>query len=372
MNPFVFIIIYLLSLSTAYAIPSQSFFFFGDSLTDSGYQNNNPTVIQLGKSPQWTSPHGHTWPYYFLKHKGQQASLSPNNVDAKTFFHPVPSHISPVLDGNNFAAGGSTTGGKGVLNTRVYKSPSLLQQIDYFLHTYVPQHKINVAKHEYLIWSGDNDLLKKLTVDLKIDYILHKLYLQKLAAALHIFDMQRLSPTFKTTEIQIANHLLAAVTALQEAGAEKIIVMLLPDISDSPLINDIVQNLQQKTHSTLTQGELSAQMHTIVMDTNALIREKLRHSSVLFIDANNVLHALSVMKTPGYFHETSALFGQSRRFFIANNKNGACLPNQLALSCIPKVPHANHYVFEDLAHPTDQTHQILGDYVYYQSTVNRH
>jgi len=75
------------------------------------------------------------------------------------------------------------------------------------------------------------------------------------------------------------------------------------------------------------------------------------------------------MVTPGNFQETPQQFGKQQAFLITNNKESACPPNQLALSCIPVVHNAEHYVFEDLAHPTDQTHQIIGDYVYYQSQL---
>lgn len=367
MYPFFILAIYLLSLPSIYASPIPEFYFFGDSLTDSGYQNNNPKVIKLGKSPQWTSPQGHTWPYYFLKRVEHHPLIVANNMDAALFYHPVPKYILPILDGNNFAAGGSTTGGTGILNTSVYKSPSLLQQVDYFLHTYVPKHQVILAENEYFIWSGDNDLVKRLTRDIKVDYILGKLYMQKLAAMLHLFDMQHLSRTFSSTKNEIANHLLTTVTMLQHAGAKKIIVILLPDISETPLINNIALNLQKKAHSKITAKELSTQLHAVVMDTNALIKEKLRHTGAILIDVNDILRPLSAMTTPGYFNETPRWFGQKRRFYIANNTNGACRPNQLALTCIPSTPHAKHFVFEDLVHPTDQTHQMLGDYIYYQS-----
>ena len=38
-----------LSVLNTYATIPQGFYFFGDSLSDSGYQNNNPTVQSLGR-----------------------------------------------------------------------------------------------------------------------------------------------------------------------------------------------------------------------------------------------------------------------------------------------------------------------------------
>jgi len=167
----------------------EGFFFFGDSLSDSGYQNNNPLVKRLGKTPQWTSPKGHTWVYYFLQDYADYSpnidtTLMPNNVDAASLYNPVPTHILPILDGNNFATGGSTTGSAGILNSDAYKAPSLLEQIDYFVRTYAPKHAIAISENEYLIWSGNNDLMKKLAFEMWVEHVLQKLYLSQLAAAL--------------------------------------------------------------------------------------------------------------------------------------------------------------------------------------------
>lgn len=370
-HPILFSALLAASAPMVFAAPTQSFFFFGDSLTDSGYQNNNPIVKNLGKTPQWTSPNGHTWAYYFLQNFAQHSlnydtKLVPNNMDAVTFFNPVPVNILPILDGNNFAAGGSTTGGPGLLNTDKYKSPSLLNQIDYFVSTHAPKHSLNPSKHGYLIWSGTNDLMKELVIQIVIERWLQKLYLSKPAAILRVFDFQKISKRFIATQTQIADNLLTAVVNLKKAGAQKIVVILLPDIGDTPLMNTLAQNLQ-KNGSTITVAQLSTQMREVTNQTNALIRAKLADLHVLVIDINHVLRPIISMATPGHFRESLEQFGKEQDFLIIDNKHSACLPNQQALTCIPIVANAQHYVFEDVAHPTDQTHQMIGDYVYYQS-----
>lgn len=359
-----------LTLSTLniYAASPHNFFFFGDSLTDSGYQNNNPTVISLGKTPQWTSPHGHTWAYYFLQNYAHEnlnanTALKPNNKDAAVYFHPVPSHIKPILDGNNFAAGGSVTSGHGILNNKEYKSPSLLNQIDYFVDTYAPNHSVTIADNEYLIWSGGNNLMKQLAISVSVARSLQRIHLGKLAATLHLFDLHKLSKEFHSTETQIANNLLTAVYTLQRAGAKKIVVILLPDPGVTPLIKNLARGLQP----TNAAAELSATMNTVTDDTNALIRKYLAGTHVKIIEINQIMRPITRMTTPGNFEETPEQFGKRRNFLITNNKGAACQANQLALTCIPTVANASHYVFEDAVHPTDQTHQIIGDYVYYQS-----
>jgi phospholipase/lecithinase/hemolysin len=362
----------VLSTLNACAFQPQGFFFFGDSLSDSGYQNNNPLVKKSGKTPQWTSPNGHTWVYYFLQNYEQRSSstnttLMSNNMDASALFRPIPTHIIPILDGNNFAAGGSTTGSIGIINSKEYKAPSLLNQINYFVNIYAPKHSTNIALNEYLIWSGDNDLIKKLAIEMWFERQLQKWDLSRAAAALHLFDLRKSSTRFTKTENQIAANLLSAVTTLQKAGAEKIIVILLPDIGDSPFISSLTHGLQQKSGSLITSAELSAEMHRVTKNTNALIREKLAHTRAIFIDVNEILQPLISMATPGHFQETPQQFGKQKDFLITNNKGTACRSNQQALTCIPTVANAQHYVFEDLLHPTDQTHQMIGDYVYYQS-----
>ena len=366
----------LLSVMNSFASQDHRIIFFGDSLTDSGYQNNNPILKKEGKTPLWTSPNGHTWAYYFLQNyahykHGYRISLTPNNVDAATFFHPVPAHIKPILDGNNFAAGGSTTSGAGMINSKVYKSPSLLNQTDYFLKTYAPQHAISVSEPTYLIWSGTNDVLKHLVIQIAIAEWLQKLHLYKLTSALHFFDLKTLSTRFNKIEHRISNNLLTAVTHLQKAGAKKIVVILLPDIGDSPLMNTLVENLQKKGNS-ITGSQLAAAMHVTTQNTNALIRNTLANTHVLLIDVDRLLKLVTTMKTPGTFRESMPDFGKKRTFFIANNTKSACKPTEQALTCIPRVANAEHYLFEDVLHPTDQTHQIIGDYIFYQSRQYLH
>ena len=366
----------MLTFSTlnVHADSPQGFFFFGDSLSDSGYQNNNPVVKNLGKSPQWTSPDGHTWVYYFLQDYAQHSpnmntTLMPNNMDAAALFNPVPTNITPVLDGNNFAAGGSTTGGPGIINNKSYKAPSLLDQVDYFVHVYSPKHAVNISQNEYLIWSGNNDLIKKLALAIWKERLLQKLYLARPASALHLFDLHSLPAQFTTIENQIADNLLSAVNTLQQAGADKIVVLLLPNAGAAPLMSSLTQGLQQNGSGTISTAELSADMLTVSNDTNALIRKKLATTRALIIDVNEALRPLTSMVTPDTFHETPQQFGKQKDFLIANNKGTACLPKKLALSCIPTIANAKHYVFEDLVHPTDQTYNIIGDYVYYQSQL---
>ncbi len=353
----------------------QGFFFFGDSLTDSGYQNNNPALKNSNKSPLWTSPNGHTWAYYFLKHQAQQTphantTLLPNNMIAKALYNPVPTHINPKLDGNNFAAGGSTTEGPGVLNSKVYKAPSLLEQVDYFVNTYAPQHAIAISQQEYLLWSGDNNLMKKLVIEMTIEHLLQRLYLTRPAAAIDLFDFKKLSTRFSKTEAQIADNLFTAVSLLKKAGAKKIVVLLLPDVGDTPLIKKLTQDLNNNGSHTLTAREFSTQMSIVTNTTNQLIQKKLTHQQVAIIDVNDILHPLMSLKTPTYFQEKPSKFGRQQTFLIFNSKNTACPTNELALTCIPNTEKAAHYLFEDLAHPTDQTHQMIGDYVYYQSELD--
>ena len=364
------LVLVVVTLNTHAALP-KAFFFFGDSLSDSGYQNNNPILKRTGKTPLLTSPGGHTWAYYFLQHHASDfpranTTLLPNNLDAAALFNPVPAYILPTLDGNNFAAGGSTTKGVGVLNNENYKSPSLLEQIEYFINVHASKHSIVISQNEYLIWSGGNDVMRKLIEEVGVGVLLQKMHLSNVLAAFHLFNVQKLSSRFMTIEKHVSDNLLTAVTLLQDAGAKKIVVILLPDLGKTPLIASLIRELQQ-VGSSMTTDELSAEMSAVTCRINALIRKKLTGTSAVFVDVNQALEPLVLMKSPGLFKEDPTLFGSHQVFLIENNKDGACSVKAVALTCVPSVKNAAHYVFEDLGHPTDQTHQIIGDYVYYQS-----
>mgnify|MGYP000140169812 CR=1 FL=1 len=346
----------------------QRIYFFGDSLTDSGYQNNNPDVIRIHKTPQWTSPGGHVWAYYFMQNvladcKHSKNTLSPNNKDAASLFSPVPRYINPVLNGNNYAAGGATTGGKGILNTANYKSPSLLEQVDYYVNHDVSQQTLNTERTIYLIWSGSNDIIKKLVIEIEIATWLKKFHIYGLARALHIFDLRTIQSHFVSTEQQIAHNLTLATRKLLQAGATHVVILLLPDVSVTPLVDSLVSTFSA---NEITKEQLAQQMHAVIMQTNVLIHQQLNEvEQVLLVDINKALASIVTTPVPGYFIEQPSLFGKSRRFYVQDTKNSVC-PDQKALTCIPHIPQAKHYVFEDLLHPTDQTHQILGDFVYFQ------
>ena len=155
---------------------------------------------------------------------------------------------------------------------------------------------------------------------------------------------------------------------MQQAGATKIVVILLPNVGSTPLIDALAKGLQ-KDGSTITTQQLSTEMNDVTQKTNALIRARLANAHVVIIDINKALRPLVSIKTPSNFHETRQQFGRERYFLIVNNKQAACPPKKQALACIPTTAGAPHYVFEDLGHPTDQTHRIIGDYVYYQSEL---
>lgn len=347
---------------------SPNMYFFGDSLTDSGYQNNNPDVMRVHKTPQWTSPNGHVWAYYFMQNvcahsKYCHCTVAPNNQDAAFLFSPVPRYINPVLKGNNFAAGGSTTGSQGIINTANYKSPSLLQQIDYYLNHSRVQKKQKRHLPIYLIWSGSNDVIKKLVIEVEVATWLKKLHVYGLVRAFHIFDLRAMQPHFMATERQIAHNVRLAVDQLQQAGAKRIVVLLLPDVSVSPLMENLVRTFSK---DELTQQQLKQQVHAVIMQTNALISTSLQErDNVLLVDVNQVLSVIAATAVPGYFTEKPRLFGRSKRFYVYDTAHPAC-SDEKALTCIPDVPEAKYYVFEDLLHPTDQTHRILGDFVYFQ------
>ncbi len=156
------------------AIPFSSIsqvYFFGDSLTDSGYNDYFPTPS--GKAPTFTTYQGFTWAQYIandIKNFALPDSSQYPYVPVNPPYHPndvitnnttpvnpilCPGNACPVsglLDGVNYACSGSTTSSIG---NGIPWAPSLHAQIQQFFTT-TPTLDPNAV---YFIWSGANDLL---------------------------------------------------------------------------------------------------------------------------------------------------------------------------------------------------------------------
>lgn len=295
-------------------------YIFGDSLSDAGYMDkSNPHFLPKDKSPTYTSLHGHVWGYYLAQELA--VPFSANNINP-----PVHNNwVSGNLTGNDYAAGGARAPGNvlGYGYKNDYNPPSLQWQLQQFLK----QHNGKApADAIYFIWVGANDILVPA--------------LKKHA--------------FKTlTSIHNSVRTIAAeVIVLQHAGAKHIVVINIPPIGDSPLMNGSFL-------SRVLGNMMSNYFNRKLVD--ALKQKKLH---VPIFDANQVFSRVyeTVRKNSVFRY---------KKIVITNVTDSGCLPHHyvahktnIAINCVapPRIP-ITHYMFADLVHPSDSGHYLLAHYL---------
>ena len=293
---------------------------FGDSLSDAGYMDKSaPHFLPKGKCPTYTSLHGHVWGYYLAKELG--VPFSANNLNP-----PINNKwISGKLSGNDYAAGGARAPdnvlGYGYKDD--YNPPSLQWQIQQFLQQH---HGKAPADAIYFIWIGANDILVPA--------------LEKHA--------------FKTlSSINNSVHTIAAeIIVLQHAGAKHIIVINIPPLGDSPLMNN--------SWLSRTIGNLLSKFFNHKL-TAALQQ---RDVDVPLFDANNIFNTIyETVRQHNIF--------RYQNISITNVTDSGCLPHHymanktnIAINCVaPPEINMSHYMFADLVHPSDSGHILLAHYL---------
>jgi phospholipase/lecithinase/hemolysin len=323
-------LIALLALQSSFALNianTDHIYYFGDSLSDTGYMNNSQNYVPTGQTPVYTTPLGHTAVYY-LGEPFNHPTLT-NNINP-----PVNNQwVIGDLGGDNYAAGGATTNGIGLGKTPLYSPPSLQQQVSHFLSTHQPaQHPNNL----YIIWIGANDIFRafKSTPSSKP--------LQLNSAINKAIDKA-------TTTIQ------EEVTILHKSGAQHIIVLNLPPMGDTPRMSkSIISKIFGNKISTTFNTQLSQKLASLKTSTGY---------------APSIFNVNSLFKTIFSKINTSVLHKYQEpntALILTNDKDPACLdvknnPAIMAINCshwVPTDQQAN-YVFADNVHPSDTTHQIL-------------
>lgn len=345
---------------TAHAIPLSQIsqvYFFGDSLTDGGFNDYYPTPA-AGKAPTFTTYGGFTWAQYIAKDiKGlplPDASQYPY-MPVNPPYHPndlitnnttpvnaalCPGNVCPVsglLTGINYACGGSTTNSTG---NGIVWAPSLHGQISQFLNT----HPVVDPNAVYFIWSGANDILE-------------------------VFSNSSTSPMLQILLLNAAstaaNNIASEVARLSARGAKRIVVISLPNIGYTPLINDLV-------NSQLAPVSLYALMKTITFSFNSMLNQKLGEviaqygTKILYVDVYTLLDNVILASSSG-----RAYIVGGEPFYFTNYTAPVCgyiVPP--APFVVPKYVPAldcnvgpNGYLFADDIHPTGTTHRLVSLYV---------
>lgn len=352
-------------INTALAIPFDRIsqvFFFGDSLTDSGYNDYFPTdsfpTFVNHKAPTFTTFGGYTWAQYVARDIKGLALTSPLQypyVPISPPFHPndvvtnnttppttalCPSPACPVsglLTGVDYAASGSSTNSIGF---GITWAPSLHAQVNQFLTNSGGKLDPNAL---YFIWSGANDLLT-------------------------VFSSSSTSPLFQLLLLQAAqtaaNNIAHEVVRLNEHGAKRIVVLSLPNIGYTPLINDLVT-------VKLAPPTLPGDMKTATFTFNSMLNQQLgevikkrkKHGiKILYIDVYDLLDNVILATKAGKPFEVGG-----KEFYFTNYNSPRCgYAVPLMTGQIPQYIPAlicgetsDGYIFADDLHPTNKAHRLL-------------
>ena len=300
-------------INPVYALPFNGInqiYFFGDSLSDSGFNDLLPG-LPIGKAPSFTTFSGYTWTQY-LAHdlKGYTLPVYPGPVPADTITNNsccvIPGLSSGSLKGINYAAAGSRTNSPGILITQ---APSLVTQVQTFLNT--PGRSIQ-SNDIFFIWEGANDLLGAANPS---------------DPPLVIF--KKLSHAAKEATDNIANQ----IALLISKGAKRFVVLNLPDIGSTPYA------------LSFGSTKLSSRLTQITFIFNSLLNQALgriiQQYGIQILEVN----------TPSILTQLSSQFKNTTSPICGDLPSVACMNT------------SNGYLFADALHPTDMAHHLLAEQV---------
>lgn len=300
--------------------------FFGDSLTDSGFNDLWPISgappLPAGKQPTWTTYGGYIWSQYLARDiKGFQLPVypGPNPPDLITnnAIYPVPTYASGTLTGINYAAGGSTTNSTGFIETW---APSLHQQVAFYLSS-IPAGQMLDPNAVYFIWEGANDLLTALTT-VPTPSLLELLIVAQTAA------------------INIGNE----VALLSSRGAKRIVVMSMPNLGLAPFAgSDPAQQASLKNLTFTFNSMLNTQLGVVIQQYG---------TKILYVDTYTLLENVINATKAG---QSYVVAGQS--FTFVNYNGEACAGAFSAIGCPSGTPSG--YIFADALHPTNEAHRVI-------------
>lgn len=342
-------------------------YFFGDSLSDGGVMDNNSVIKNLpgDRKAIYTNPgreNYNVWPYYVAKAHGQENNYGPNNNPLGND-HKDGSTVSGELNGNNYAAGGAVTHGKGVAFTG-YQPPSLVVQIDRFKAQH--QHDANLAENTYFIWVGANDFSTMF-----LPYISNP----------GSFDLEKLGKQLKTVEEDSPKFIGEQISRLQAMGAKKIYVLLVPHLSNTPLVQQLLTSVGLNNIITrmmidaLSTNPFNSRLKAIISTLNQSSSTKIK-----IFDPNKTMDEVisSLNGNTKQYSKTLRYVLAGETIKLTDYKTPACLhASQGGLSlasqsigCENFAANANELMFADIIHPSASTHLLLADFIVQDLTEN--
>ncbi|MFA6303381.1 MAG: SGNH/GDSL hydrolase family protein [Legionella sp.] len=321
--------------NTAQAIPYSQIsqvYFFGDSLTDSGFNNLFPEpVLVPGKARTFTTWQGYTWSQYVAHNvKGFDlpvyGTMSPvadtiTNNEIFSVYNPVPSIVSPILDGVDYACGGATTDSPAA--PPISWAPSVHAQIEYFLDTHPGQLD---PKAVFFIWAGANDIL-------------------------NAFGTDPSPANLILTANNAAMNIAKDVARLSRHGAKRIVILSLPNLGVTPLIQE----------AAVMEGDptLPATAQSLTFTFNSMLNQKLgeviltHRVKVLYVNVYTLLDNVIKSTQAG---KPYVVAGQP--FTFVNYTDPICSGSSLVCTVT-----SQDYIFADSIHPTGEAHRLLSLYV---------
>lgn len=332
-------------VSGAQAVPV---YFFGDSLTDSGYADNS--ALAAGKGPIYTTFGGYVWSQYVAHDLAPELYSLPNyatGTPADTLTNNKLGSIAPYTsavisgtkNGVNYASAGSAVLDSSSIPGVPYTPPTLAAQIHYYLQTHNYKADPNAV---YFIWAGSNDFLG--------------LVLQP------NISMTALQTGLNNLTVQVPFQIASQVAVLAASGANKIVVMSLPDIGLTPFANSPAN--KQKYHGLLPgimSGVSSGFNGYLNLYLSSVANQPANKGKyIAYIDLASKLDAIYNSNPHQY-----TVAGQT--FTFANISTPACfLPTSaadtFAITCPAVSPNGgsyNDYLFADQEHPAGQTGRMV-------------
>lgn len=290
-----------LALAAAPALAQDGTFsqtvFFGDSLTDAGFftpllVQQNPQAAVLGR---FTTNPGLVWSEFLADYYGTDASMAWTATGAT----PTPG------DGTNYAVGGARVGQDSV--GALGYTPSLATQANAYLAANGGAADANAL---YTVWGGANDL----------------------------FAVAQGAPAEATIGSAVTAQ-IGIVGALQNAGAQYVMVPTIPDIGLAPDFN--------------SNPFASAQGTALANAYNGALFGGLAQSGLRVIPVDT-------------FHFLQEVVANPAEYGFANVVDRACLPpGASSLTCNPATyasPDAwSSYLFADGVHPSTRAHELVAD-----------
>ncbi|AIT09743.1 hypothetical protein LO80_07040 [Candidatus Francisella endociliophora] len=323
---------------------------FGDSLSDVGYYNNLANIWQQKQQKPWpktidgknlkqptfsTPVINAIWSQKLDKLAG--IKLTTNNLNTpKMNAESGAVVVDEISQGNNYAAGGATTTCDGISVDGVYTPPPIgpsqsenceinkYNQIDSYLSQHDNQANPNTV---YLIWGGANNAF---------------ILLSKVASG-------TISPEEASKGmVDAANDIIKDIEYLQSKGAEKLIVLALPNLKITPAMTDDGKEPDGQT------AQLAQQMSNAF---NNKLKVGLSDSSdVIFLrDDLNFFDKIVTHKR---------ITVNDKEYLFNDVTQSACdFAGDNSLSCVPK-DGTEKYLFADTVHPTNHAQQALAEYIY--------